>query len=139
MAVMSETGFWQSRQDRDFQNHNPFFETGIETLKTPIPFSRLGLRLSICQSLFRDWDRDFQYANPFFETGIETFKMSITFSRLGSRLINWRGSQCTVSSALQQTPTACSTGQCVLQRPQSCARGRWPDLQTVEAPPYGPV
>ena len=75
-AVMSETGL---RQDQDFQNHNPFFETGIKTLNTPIPFSILGSRLSICQSLF--------------QTGIKTFKKSITFSRLGSRLIIWRGSQ----------------------------------------------
>ena len=44
-TVMSETEIWQSRQDRDFHNHNPFFETGIETLKKPIPFSRLGSRL----------------------------------------------------------------------------------------------
>ena len=54
--MMSETGFWQLRQDQDFLNHNPFFETGIETLKRPIPFSRLGSRLSICQSLFGEWD-----------------------------------------------------------------------------------
>ena len=74
-AVMSETEIWQSRQDRDFQNHNPFYETEIETLKNPIPFSRLGSRLSICQSLFRDRDRDSQNVNPFFETGIETDKL----------------------------------------------------------------
>ena len=72
---MSDTGFWQSRQDRDFQNHNPFFETGIKTLKTPIPFSRLGSRLSICQSLFQDWDGDSQNVNHFFETGIKTDKL----------------------------------------------------------------
>ena len=40
--------------DRDFQNTNPFFETGIETFKIPIRFSRLGSRLSKCQSPFRD-------------------------------------------------------------------------------------
>ena len=88
-TVMSETGFWQSRQDRDFQNHNPFFETGIETLKTPIPFSRLGSRLSICQSLFRDWDRDFQNVNHFFETGIETNKLEgITVIETGIETFN---------------------------------------------------
>ena len=105
-AVMSETEIWQLRQDQDFQNPNPFFETGIKTFKTPIPFLRLGSRLSKCHSLFQDWDQDFQNTNPFFktgiktfkilipffETGIETFKMSITFSRLGSRLKNGKES-----------------------------------------------
>ena len=71
---MSETEIWQSRQDRDFQIPNPFFKTWIETFKTPIPFSRLGSRLSKYQSLFRDWDRDFQNVNHLFETGIETQK-----------------------------------------------------------------
>ena len=71
-AVMSETGFWQSRQDRDFQNHNRFFEPGIETFRIIIPFSRLGSRLWKSQSLF--------------ETGIKTFILPIPFSRLGSRL-----------------------------------------------------
>ena len=51
--------------DRDFQNTNPIFETGIETFKIQILFSRLG---------------------------IKTFKMSITFLRLGSRLKNGNGS-----------------------------------------------
>ena len=44
--------------DGDFDNPNPFYETGIKTFKMPIPFSRLGSRLSKCHSLFRDWDRD---------------------------------------------------------------------------------
>ena len=88
-TVMSETGFWQSRQNRDFQNHNPFLETGIETLKNPIPFSRLGSRLSKCQSPFRDWDRDFQNDNHFFETGIETDKLEgITVIEAGIKTFN---------------------------------------------------
>ena len=33
-----ETEFWQSRQDWDFENPIPFFETVIETLKKPNPF-----------------------------------------------------------------------------------------------------
>ena len=79
---MSETGFCQSRQDWDFQNPIPFFETGIETFKNPIPFSRLGSRLLKCWYLFRDWDWDFQNANPFFETGITVIETGIeTFNQ----------------------------------------------------------
>ena len=99
---MSETGFWQSRQDRDFQNHNPFFETGIETLKTPITFSRLGLRLLICQSLFRDWDQDLPNSYHFFDTEIETdklegiktfedFQNANPFDETGIKTQKWRG------------------------------------------------
>ena len=53
-SAMAETRFWQYRQDRDSQTNNPFLETGIKTFNMPIFFLRLGLRLSKCQSLFRD-------------------------------------------------------------------------------------
>ena len=51
----------------------PFYKLGIESLKYPIPFFGVGLRLLICQSLYRDWDREIGGVTVI-ETGIKTLK-----------------------------------------------------------------
>ena len=45
ISKFSELGSLFRDWNRDFENANPFFETGIETFKMSIPFSRLGFRL----------------------------------------------------------------------------------------------